>query len=94
MSYTEGPWTAEHCGRSFVINARHDYDVCVVRNIGPEDNAANAMLIASAPDLLEALRAIVSQYDAAPDGPLGKGFTNGPFLAARAAIAKAEGKPS
>lgn len=29
------------------------------------------------------LSAIVAQYDAAPDGPLGKGFTNGPFLAAR-----------
>jgi uncharacterized protein YfdQ (DUF2303 family) len=30
------------------------------------------------------LAEIVTQYDAAPDGPLGKGFTNGPFLRARA----------
>lgn len=29
------------------------------------------------------LSRIVTQYDAAPDGPLGKGFTNEPFLAAR-----------
>lgn len=29
------------------------------------------------------LAAIVAQYDDAPDGPLGRGFTNGPFLAAR-----------
>ena len=34
----------------------------------------------------ELLAAIVAQYDASPDGPLGKGFTNGPFLAARAFI--------
>lgn len=33
--------------------------------------------------LLGALRAIVAQYDASPDGPLGKGFTNEPFLRAR-----------
>jgi hypothetical protein len=32
---------------------------------------------------IDLLAAIVAQYDAAPDGPLGKGFTNGPFLAAR-----------
>lgn len=32
----------------------------------------------------ELLAEIVAQYDASPDGPLGKGFTNGPFLAARA----------
>ena len=29
------------------------------------------------------LAEIVAQYDAAPDGPLGEGFTNGPFLRAR-----------
>jgi hypothetical protein len=28
------------------------------------------------------LKGIVTQYDAAPDGPLGAGFTNEPFLAA------------
>lgn len=85
MSYTEGPWTAEHCGRSFVISARHDYDVCVVRNIGPEDNAANAMLIASAPELLEVLKAILAD---------GVHCDVVPHLheRARAAIAKAEGK--
>lgn len=26
---------------------------------------------------------IIDQYESAPDGPLGRGFTNGPFLAAR-----------
>ena len=29
------------------------------------------------------LRSIVAQYEAAPDGPLGAGFTNEPFLAAK-----------
>ena len=33
------------------------------------------------------LAEIVAQYDAAPDGPLGKSFTNGPFLSAREFLA-------
>ncbi|MFH1236763.1 MAG: hypothetical protein V1685_07615 [Parcubacteria group bacterium] len=32
---------------------------------------------------LALLREIVYQYDSVPDGPLSKGFTNAPFLAAR-----------
>jgi hypothetical protein len=42
-------------------------------------------------ELAEARRLIaeiVTQYDAAPDGPLGKGFTNGPFLRARAFLSQ------
>lgn len=34
-------------------------------------------------DARSLLQAIVDQYDAIPDGPLGKGFTNGPFLAVK-----------
>ncbi len=46
----------------------------------PEDNA-NARLIAAAPDLLEALKAILNET----------GGMGGPFTTARAAIAKATG---
>ena len=34
------------------------------------------------------LSEIVAQYDDAPDGPLGKGFTNKPFLDAKEYLAK------
>ena len=34
------------------------------------------------------LSEIVAQYDDAPDGPLGKGFTNKPFLDAKKHLAK------
>ncbi len=42
----------------------------------------------------ELLAKIVAQYDAAPDGPLGKGFTNGPFLAARAFLSSPNAEPT
>lgn len=35
---------------------------------------------------IEIIKDIVTQYDEKPDGELGKGFTNGPFLRARAFI--------
>lgn len=34
------------------------------------------------------LKEIVDQYNASPDGPLGKGFTCGPFLRAREYLAE------
>lgn len=36
------------------------------------------------------LKGIVAQYDAAPDGPLGAGFTNEPFLAAKDFLANTQ----
>ena len=43
------------------------------------------------------LASIVRQYDAMPDGPLGRGLTNGPFLAARdflATLPATKGEPT
>lgn len=37
------------------------------------------------------LREIVKEYDAMPDGPLGRGFTNGPFLRAREFLKELDG---
>jgi hypothetical protein len=34
------------------------------------------------------LTVIIDQYDSKPDGPLGRGFTNGPFLAAKEYLKK------
>jgi hypothetical protein len=51
----------------------------------------NANLIAAAPDMLEALRLLLDQYDSFDEFTMGGGLTNEPFLMARAAVAKAEG---
>jgi hypothetical protein len=81
--HTPGPWAVIESPRGYIVAARDGvYDIAVIRDIGSEDNHANARLIACAPDLLEALR------------PLTKGvywITDAQVKAARAAIAKAEG---
>lgn len=57
VKHTAGPWEAGEYGNSFIVTAKErQYDVAVVRNIGNEDNEANAHLIAAAPDLLDELR--------------------------------------
>lgn len=53
---------------------------------------ANARLIAAAPDLYEACRLLIEQYDSGPDFTMGGNLTNAPFTLARAAIAKATGQ--
>lgn len=72
----------------FVVAKKHDgeYDICHVGN-GP-DRKANARLIAAAPDLLEALRDLCDHqfYGEISDSEIVL------WDAARAAIAKAEGK--
>lgn len=51
--HTPGPWEFDQYGNSFVVTAKQRvYDVAVVRNIGSENNEANARLISAAPDLL------------------------------------------
>lgn len=44
--HTPEPWSVEKAQNGFIINARQRmYDVAVVRNIGNEDNEANAARI-------------------------------------------------
>ena len=52
----------------------------------------NANLISAAPDMLAALTLLIEQYDSFDEFTMGGGLTNEPFLMARAAIAKAEGR--
>ena len=85
MAHTKGPWSAIEAQRGFIVTAIDGfYDIAVVRNMGNEDNKANARLIAAAPDLLEALQHAVDWLNAA-----GIAETMPVQLQARAAIKKA-----
>jgi hypothetical protein len=97
MSHTPGPRTAEEaaCGDSewrwLTMPYTVESDRCTIADVGGIGAEArhNAALIAAAPDLLAALRDMVTLWDRVHPGViLGK-----PTLhVARAAIAKAEGK--
>ena len=87
--HTLAPWKVIEAHRGYIIEATdYAYDVAVVRTAGNHDNEANAQLIAAAPDLLEALKALLEAVDDVSDDfgwPLATDK-------ARAAIDKAEGK--
>ena len=95
--HTPGPWVT-HCG--FVATADHKAICKMAYEGGVQfaaptatlEDAANARLIAAAPDLLETLREVCAQHDAIL-AELGKPFGWGLIVTdrARAAIAKAEG---
>lgn len=109
MSHTPGPWecfpklTASENHRGFVVqkSGTHKWrlaDVVPMDEDGKE-GAANARLIAAAPDLLAALRELMAAGDevvahCGTDGPLADAAcerNHRAWNAARAAIAKAEG---
>lgn len=86
---TKGPWFEHREGSSTVyVEAKlrdgviQEVAACGPTEAGSETQSANARLIAAAPDLLEALIAVVRVADRATDE----------FDMARAAIAKALGE--
>ena len=90
--HTPGPWRAQLWGngrgRSYTVGPDPRGGVAVARKV---PNAADAALIAAAPDLLEALQAMVERFgDFAPGRPF-EFPADHPVVAARAAIAKATG---
>ena len=88
--HTPGPW-ALSSGASHVIAARGG-GICKLDSIhgAYQDQAANAHLIAAAPDMLEALKRI--EYGLTQDARTADGWTKADAVAcAQAAIAKAEG---
>ncbi len=103
--YTKGPWEV-----TFPV-VRASEDKYIIADVGnrehlpsskirkrPEDEErANARLIASAPELLEALKLFVQFFDEMPKGQLGRivcdiGILNNAFIQSSKAIAKAESK--
>lgn len=92
-SHTSGPWSVETKGSRHFIDGEDGLTVAYLDRRGVRDEKeieANAHLIAAAPDLLTALVALVGEYD------LGEVDLEPEDLAkleaARAAIAKAEGR--
>ena len=99
--FTPGPWVADLHIYPVMVSSQSETWL-LVDELGNEEgragsficntgnNKANARLIAAAPELLEALREIVSQIDQGGAG--GKVFDRDACIAyARAAIAKATG---
>jgi hypothetical protein len=96
--HTPGPWTYEQETKT-IRSVPANYWIATIDSYdGAINNAANAALIAAAPELLEALKEIVARYsnlerlyfeaiklNESPD-------TNGTIVRALSAIAKAEGK--
>lgn len=96
--FTPGPWRSSYDRGHFVETVHDDLEssgrVCTVDVEGvysKEESAANAHLIAAAPDLLRALRMVVTRDTGNPDHDW---TTCGEpsCIFARAAIAKAEGR--
>ena len=80
--FTPGPWVVKGRFPHQYIMAGH---VCIIQSFGGGSVEADARLLASAPELLEALEAIAATWDFT-------GF-HGPLIKnAKAAIAKARGQ--
>ena len=94
IGHTPGPWKA-HFEEAYFVTGPDLGSVAMMMNLkgayglggrrSGDESAANARLIAAAPELLEALRQIVEQHGQ---------WNNGIWAAniARAAIAEAEGQ--
>jgi hypothetical protein len=91
--HTKGPWKV--CGakqESLSIRADHHGVICDIPGYGVGARMANADLIAAAPDLLEACRALID-YDEMSEGDDGALIMHYADMLrlARTAIAKARG---
>jgi hypothetical protein len=90
-AFTPGPWEVDGThvyAPSGILSARRK--VCIVR----DNLEANARLISAAPELYEALRLFVEEYDAVDDHTgvsLMIAYDNA-LMAGRAALAKARGQ--
>lgn len=91
--HTPGPWHVTNHTEVFVRDYAGYICIadCFARQLPPHERAANAILIAAAPDLLEALRTIVNDYEFVKNN-VGFGDRSAAYAeTARKAIAKAEG---
>ena len=83
--HTPGPWTAHHDHGWLVVESSNgDMLIKIEKGSAAKKHMADALLIAAAPDLLEALKRFLDAWEFDSDG-------NGAAEQARAAIAKAIG---
>lgn len=93
VKHTPGPWSYLRTThpRGYIVTGRDGiYDIAIVRDVGgTPENAANARLIAAAPELLEALQGVLK----AGRGTSGRIILEGWHeVVVRDAIAKATGE--
>jgi hypothetical protein len=55
--HTPAPWKSVQINSKLQVWDNDENIICQIHNIAPSENEANALLIASAPELLERLRA-------------------------------------
>jgi len=94
MAYTKGPWEKKNGSLRVQVKDNPCVAICYTDTFGTSGEAAgNAHLIAAAPDLLEALKALwcdIVEYNVINHMP--QANNNHAMLQAVAAMAKAEGK--
>lgn len=101
VTHTPGPWDFKNHGADHFFATNHQYGVASlnkptrwvaqVEGLGVEA-AANARLIAAAPDLLAALKDLLWMADAEPTTEEDVEWGKKAIAAAKAAIAKANGE--
>ena len=92
-AHTPGPWDVEPKGSRHFVDGADGLTVAYLDRAGVRERVeieANARLIASAPELLEALERISTAYDETLRHPIAVPLLNA-IYGARAAIAKAKG---
>ena len=94
MTHTQGPWTIQYSTNDYegnLIYANRVVAATITEEASeatPEDEA-NARLLATAPELLAALRALVISIENVDFSPLDGVYDQIPWAQAEAAIAKA-----
>lgn len=93
MTHTPGPWEYQHSiNRIHIVSAGGLHTVATLEPLCDiNQEVANAKLIAAAPDLLAACKAMVTAWDKYEAYPV-KGTADA-IAQVRAAIAKAEAQP-
>ena len=95
-AYTPGPWKISHYAGMYDVITDDSYDFYAVAEIDERSpNAeANALFIIAGPDMLEALEAILREYERlmARAGVESSAYFRGFSAGAHAAIAKAKGE--
>lgn len=92
MAISNAPWHVSGSNVPIVYDA-DGWAVCNAVTFHGRHRGADAMdnaaLIAVAPELLEAAALLIQQYESSGDFVMGGNLTNAPFLALKAAVAKA-----